>query len=350
MLFSSLKDAIEIIKNSPTEIKSIDNLLCLQNIIEFDESDIEMLNVNRREVLMKKLMDIYFTLCITAVGNAKSNIDEHPLKYVNSEYLSLEQYSKVVLESLKNDFNSFRFANLVFFENNGDDLDINSNEVIIPNINEILSFYINRANNYDLISTLPVFVKEYITEEMCISMINRSNSVNILNNISKFPIELISNSKKIIKSGSIVNYKIFEVYASSELKKDRNFIMELLISSPLIIYSLSSNFRDDKDLVLLAIDANNGGLIDCVSDRLREDYDVVKKSISYPDMGIYFVYASEKLRENYELALIALSNSSLKDFFDIFNSLSPKLRMNSNFLNEIMPLMKDAEDQVGFRF
>jgi hypothetical protein len=84
-------------------------------------------------------------------------------------------------------------------------------------------------------------------------------------------------------------------YASSELKSDREIILEAVkINGEALAYA-SNSLKSDRSFILIAV-SKNGRALEFVSNHLKSDKDVVQKAIR--NYGEAFSYASEHLQKD----------------------------------------------------
>jgi hypothetical protein len=127
--------------------------------------------------------------------------------------------------------------------------------------------------------------------------------------VSKVSQRLRDDEEIILKA--IPNDSIALQYASNRLKNDKKFIEKAIdaarINFPKLLLGIPEDFKDDKELMLKLINKDKAGnVINYVSDRLKDDFDIVCETVKQNATSI--VYASEKCQNNKEIALLVVLN------------------------------------------
>lgn len=83
---------------------------------------------------------------------------------------------------------------------------------------------------------------------------------------------------------AVKKYDLSIKYTSKKLLDNENFILEALKINGFLmaIDPVNTKYKDNKDMVLLSLENNRNvvGTFECISDRLKEDKDVIKKALS----------------------------------------------------------------------
>lgn len=154
-------------------------------------------------------------------------------------------------------------------------------------------------------------------------------------------------------------------YASESLKNDRSFVLKVMGHSGVCLVDAKPQFQDDFEVVKAAV-SNQGEALRHASQTLKANESIVKIAVSAPLSVNTLDYASEALKDNKEVVLLAVKNSP-----NAFQSASGRLqqdkevlitaasRMPFNEINSINPNAKNDDDVMkvailrntaGFRF
>ena len=124
-------------------------------------------------------------------------------------------------------------------------------------------------------------------------------------------------------------------FASERLRDDKDVVMAAVQQNGMALYFASERLRDDKDVVMAAVH-QIGTALYFASDELRNDKDVVLKAVQ--QNGMTLRYASERLRgdkdvvmaavHQYEWALIYASKELRDDFASLY--VSPRLKQDQD--------------------
>ena len=97
---------------------------------------------------------------------------------------------------------------------------------------------------------------------------------------------------------------------------DEDIVYEAIYQDGYALKWASERLRDDKDLVITAISSNYLGkselqskVLQFASKRLRDDEEVIIESLKH-NLGNGFKYASNRIKEKEDIALIAILMSS----------------------------------------
>lgn len=196
----------------------------------------------------------------------------------------------------------------------------------VNNLKEIITIYLENKKNEEFLA------KNYIL---------KPNSENIKKAVYFFE-EIVNykDDKEFIGQIS-QNYPVLFLLASDELRKNTEFIKELLNQGRAIYHYIkddlkddreiikitlktcayvlnkewyTKNYRDDKELVLIVL-ANHPHILKSVSPRLLDDRDVVKAALSL--FGGQYIYVPNKFLHDKELVEIALTDSNANIYDDL---------------------------------
>jgi len=201
----------------------------------------------------------------------------------NNKYCDLD-------EELKNDieFNkdlikkSYSLGYFNFFNDN------------IRNSEEIIDLALSKSG--DVLEFLPI---EY-----------KSNKEIVMNALNKSPdaIKFVSDELKKDKDIAQVICKSPNAlkYMDKSIFEDKEFIKKIITINPSVLNILDDKYKDDKEIVLLFIKylGHYGEPLRCVSVRLQDDIDVVKKAVI--NNGISLRNASSRLQDNKEIVMEAI--------------------------------------------
>jgi hypothetical protein len=162
--------------------------------------------------------------------------------------------------------------------------------------------------------------------------------------------DLLSNKEFFIRSYTEHNKPLYK-YASDSLWSDREFVDHAVCYRGNYLILASDVFKDDKELVLAAIE-NYPMTLSNASTRLRADRDVVTAAIE--GNGTAIMYGHESFLDDKHLALIAVGTSAYA-----LNFLSSRLKADFDVVKEAVlafpcalgaadPLMRDNKEMVLF--
>ena len=75
---------------------------------------------------------------------------------------------------------------------------------------------------------------------------------------------------------------------------------------PYILEDLPDQYRDDREIVLAALQEESEQVLEFASPRLRADFEIVLKAVRVD--GLNLMYASDELRDAEEIVLAAVNN------------------------------------------
>ena len=344
MLFTSLEQAYQYIDENPMDIALVDNLLSLQPIIVFTPEEKESYKVNAKDTIIKKVIDIYYKLCLIAVKSKNIKQGESPIKGVKPDYLGIDRYSKVALEAIKRDYHCLRDIKFVFYNSESLSLDSDYDMEVIPDIDEIFEEYFKHDYTGSIIKSMSKDVLESISEDVYASALAGATIGAAFNICGVIPekYHLSTNEKLLVavyKSNPACIYK----YADKSMFDNKSFISKLVdINSKAFIFS-SDKLRDDEEFAIEVLKKADGGhnIFYLLSDRLRDNENVVLNSIVGGNCRDCFIYASKRIKSNRDLAIIALSYAP--EFYreNIFKYLTNKVKCDPVFLDIALPLLNE---------
>ncbi len=100
------------------------------------------------------------------------------------------------------------------------------------------------------------------------------------------------------------NYWALKYIDANYWKNDKSLIKAAVKENGMLLQNLPIELKDDKEIVLLALQEDTEGILEYASTRLQDDYDVVKQSLKVD--GLNLAYASERMQDNRDLVLLAI--------------------------------------------
>lgn len=179
--------------------------------------------------------------------------------------------------------------------------------------------------------------------------------LNDFNYLKKVPDQYknIENKQVILKiiERHQINDSAFLSCLSTDLRDDKDVVLAVIKKNGYALQYASKRLRDNELIVLEAV-SDYGLVLSFVSDRLKDNKDIVMAAVN--DCGNSIEYASKKLRNDKDIALIALKNDSfafeylsedLKNDKEIatitvksngylFNKLSSELKQDKELMRE----------------
>lgn len=155
---------------------------------------------------------------------------------------------------------------------------------------------------------------------------------------------------------------------------DKEIALFCLKKSPYALEYLSERLRDDKEVVLTAVnsvpplDEDEQFFLEDASERLKDDKEVILAAVS--QRGYFLEYASDRLRADHDVVFAAMKNASYSlgealgdysenaefllslgfrdhwDIYGMFQNVSPKLLDDENFMIQFV----EASPKDVFRF
>jgi thiamine phosphate synthase YjbQ (UPF0047 family) len=98
------------------------------------------------------------------------------------------------------------------------------------------------------------------------------------------------------------------------------FVMKAVIAKGIALKYVDQAFQDDKELVMKAV-SNNGAAFQHASGRLRDDAQVLEMATTAPSVTVPISYASDRLKDHKQMALTAINQ-----YADAYGFLSQRLR------------------------
>lgn len=121
---------------------------------------------------------------------------------------------------------------------------------------------------------------------------------------------ITSEAEGLISPWEILNGKAL-LFASDELRSDREFMIEVLQKNPNALEYATDELKNDKDIVTEVVESC-GFALKYASDELKNDKEVVLKAVK--NNGVALEFASERLRDDKEIIIEAWR--SLRECFD----------------------------------
>lgn len=97
-------------------------------------------------------------------------------------------------------------------------------------------------------------------------------------------------------------------YASSRLQHDRDVAFTAVTREPLVLKSLPEQFQLDKEIVLYAV-SHCAISIEYMHPQLNDDQDIILAAINQPHCGKFIKYASERIKNDKQIGLIAVRSN-----------------------------------------
>jgi hypothetical protein len=94
--------------------------------------------------------------------------------------------------------------------------------------------------------------------------------------------------------------------------EDKEFVLKAVDVLPMSLSQFSSAFQDDDDVINAILNSQgtlDGNVASYFSQRFKENDEIMEKLIRKPGGGSALCYASEKLRSDRSLALIACADA-----------------------------------------
>ena len=142
--------------------------------------------------------------------------------------------------------------------------------------------------------------------------------------------------------------KINNIYSliSDRLKNNKKFILELVSLNPFILEYVTSDMKNNYDVVLAAVTSNigDGYILKYASDNMRNNYDIVLAAVN--NNGNALLFANDNLQDNYDIVLDAIK----KDNYDIILAAVTKinaLQYASNNLKDNYDIILAAVNNNG---
>ena len=95
-------------------------------------------------------------------------------------------------------------------------------------------------------------------------------------------------------------------FASKELRADKDFVIEVVGKHGNMLEAAPDKFRDDKDVVLAAVSADNDECLKYASDRLKKDKEVVLAAVKRLPTSLR--HADNKLKQDRDIVIATVKN------------------------------------------
>lgn len=329
ILKSKLKEMPELNIESVREwLEYIDNLEELYKIIE---------KVNNNEPLSQGEIFNLYTKKYVCVH--KDHIDPRVEKVISKcdtipNYKTLNRNEKIkFLTSETNIYNPSIFV--VEYDN----------EIMLEAVSqngEALKFASPKLlNDYDIVLTaikklgkLPRYA--FPGEELL-------NNFDFISQVAKIDPIIILHVGEDIKKNDDMMRKLIDIHAmafteaSSNIKKDRELIVRLLSSGAYYIFDdIDEQLKQDRNICLFA--AQHGVSLSDMPEKFHDDRDIVLAAVKNDYTN--FEFASKKLQNDYEIALIVFQGYALDDEKreDTLDCLGNGLRNNFDFMIDIIKI------------
>ena len=225
----------------------------------------------------------------------------------------------IPVEHLNNNILAFIFDNNYqeYYDEIRNIIDNSENKNVLENVNY------NLKNNKKLIEILCVINSKTIRHA---SKEILNDKYFILNILKKYPgkyykiLKYLSynlrDDDEIVKTLICIKTYTFElIYASDRLKKDYNFILDVIKYNGDILKNVFDELKNNKKIVLEAV-KYNGDNLDFASNNLKNDKDIVLeavKNIGNKNLGYKngLKYASNRLKNNKDIVLQAVKKNGL---------------------------------------
>ena len=146
------------------------------------------------------------------------------------------------------------------------------------------------------------FLQSYYSGSKSTLMMSDEEQIELYNKIKKYESDIKkepTNKKLIIEAIQTCEYVL--AFISDELKKDRDFAIEVVKNSPLGILLMDSSFQDDKELALESVKIN-GLSIGGFSERLKNDLDIAIAALKNDEKSYEFIGDKIKKDEKFVMA------------------------------------------------
>lgn len=177
------------------------------------------------------------------------------------------------------------------------------------------------------------FPKQYLKDPDIIEAAFRISDKNACKRILKenpwafeyVPSEIWHDDEKLIvaalKKNGLLLKNLPEKYSTQ-----KQYALLAVQSMPTSLKYVSNNLKDDKDVVLAAINTEDSeGVLEYASSRLRDDYDLVYKAVSVDALNLEF--ASDRLRDDKTIVMAAL-----KKFGGVLEDASERLQKDPELI------------------
>lgn len=149
--------------------------------------------------------------------------------------------------------------------------------------------------------------------------------------------------KELMRKTNILSKITFQ-YMPSKFKKSKHFILKNFNNSNNgVIPGFSKKLKNDKDVIIAGV-KNNINSLKNASDKLKNDRNFIKELLLMTENPYVFIYASEKLRSDKELFLLAMS-------YSVKNTKNRNLNIKNNILSSAsLDLQQDKEILIQYNF
>nr|CAG4714732.1 unnamed protein product [Naegleria fowleri] len=161
----------------------------------------------------------------------------------------------------------------------------------------------------------------------------------------------LKSDKEIVLEAVSMHGRAFE-YASEDLKKDKQFVLEVVQQNGEVLEYTFIDLKQDKEVVLEAV-KQKGCVLEYASDDLKSDKEVVLEAVKQDGFALF--YASEPLKQDKEIVLEAIKQQILNlasistdeptqiwdevtNEYGLFSSIS--LELTKDFMDEINQIIE----------
>lgn len=247
---------------------------------------------------------------ILAAASNHDGLDSDALEYANPEFCNDRE---IILKSILSGKHTLAYAS----DNIKDDY-----EIVLAAVKNWPQEFIyaseNLRNNREILTE--VFQSEMLCTETILAYLNdalRDDRQIVLAAIKHDPSDLIYVSERLRRDPEIISaardhedeYVYVTHLINNELCNDRDVALNAIANNQYSLEMLSDDLRDNKEIVMAAVKNADGPFWDtshfgCASERLRNDYEVAFEAVKNDYSA--FRYMSDKFRNTYEIALAAV--------------------------------------------
>lgn len=169
-------------------------------------------------------------------------------------------------------------------------------------------------------------------------LIYQMNKESIIHNLQKkyfflkdIPVQWRNNKDIVLVAIETHNGSF--ISASKNLKNDKDVTLKAVSMDGSLLFHASDAMKDDKDIVIQAI-KNWGPSIAHASDRLQNDKEMALIAVSMP--GKAFFYIHEKFKNDKDVLLVALKKDMISLFYasdDLQNDIDLLTLLKNNYTN-----------------
>lgn len=148
--------------------------------------------------------------------------------------------------------------------------------------------------------------KEILEEALCLSNYEEfrkriSDKTSLLRYVD---IDYWCEDTKLVKKALKENGYLLGILPE-KYKSKKEYVFPAVKSDPYVIKECSDEMRDDKDIIMAALQEDTNEILCYASERLKNDYEVVYKAVKVDAFNLR--YASNSLRDNRDIVLRAVN-------------------------------------------